>query len=434
MKEYKINDYITLKLEGKSTVIYIKNSRFIQCKKLVLDVPIADTPSLETAESIDEVAKRLKKSKGRRTNIPPEDEFWGHCSNIQAWVESNYNTDLLHTSLSFPLLRKLVEKGDSIAKEVFKEEILHRLINGEDTAIIFLLDKDYLEYFTKEEISTIYKENISKFESSKLSLAFLRALVIQKIPEVKHRFKELVKDHLFHKIKALNGGPSYFCHFLAALEKEELIDVFEQYKLLPETKESDKFHVLDDFMGDLQFLYSGSINFGLPEVAKILLVKSEQRPFLDIVKASNYPYIQENFASDEVRRRHWQNKLYFFMFRGHIDSIELVLDLFSKKKFYRNLRRLRSFKRVNLRNALVNERLFYENLSRLKNFTKLEQVNLLCWSKYDTNLVKQRLSEIKSLTLVQIYEFFKDPPNFIQLSADEIMDFVDADDYTIDND
>ena len=60
MKEYKINEHITLKLEGKTTVIYIKNLRFIHCKKLVLDVLINDIPSLETVKSIDVIAERLK--------------------------------------------------------------------------------------------------------------------------------------------------------------------------------------------------------------------------------------------------------------------------------------------------------------------------------------------------------------------------------------
>ena len=119
-------------------------------------------------------------------------------------------------------------------------------------------------------------------------MPFLRALVVQKIPGVKHKYKELVKEYLFKKIEASNGGPSDFCHFLVSLEKEELIDVFEQYKLLPNIKESEKFHVLDDFIGDLQFLYSDVINFSLSDLAKILLVESEQSPFLNIVKTRTH--------------------------------------------------------------------------------------------------------------------------------------------------
>ena len=388
MKEYKINDYIILKLEDDSTVIYINNSRFIQCKKLVLDVSIDDIPSLGTAESMDDVAKRLKKSIGRKTNITPEDEFWGHCSNIQAWVEYNYNTDLLHTSLSFPLLRELVRNGDPIAKEVLKDEILHRLILGEETATIFLLDNDYLEYFTKEEISTIYKENLLKFQSPKFLLPLLRAMVVMEIPDVQNDYKKIVKETLIRKYKASEGVLIGLCHYLVALEKKELIDVFEQFRRLKNFTEGEKFRVLDILMHGLQFDYGGVINFRLSDVAKILLVDNEQNPFLDIVNTSDYPYIQEDFSSDEVRQRSWEDKLYFETFRGHVDSIEIDLDRF-------------------------NEKVFYRKISNLKNFLKLEVVNLLCWSKYDSALVKQALTRTKSIKLIQIYDFFKDPPNFV---------------------
>lgn len=398
MKEYKINECITLKLESKTTVIYINNSRFIQCKKLVLDIPINDILSFETINSIDEVAERLKKSvgpRGREVNIPPEDEFWGHCSNIQAWVENNYNTDLLHTDLSFPLLRELAKIGDSVAKEVLKEEILHRLMNGQDNAIIFLLDNDYLEYFTKEEISFIYKENSAKFESSRLLFAFTRALAVQKIPDMKHNYKELVKEKLLKKIKDSNDELIDFCHYLVAMEKKELIDIFEQFKLSKSANESEKFRVLDILMQELQFDYSGVINFKMSEVAKILLVKSEQTPFLDIVTHSDYPYIQLDFAADEVHRRYWRAELYFDFLEGHAYSIELDYNRF-------------------------NEKAFYVNLSSLKNFSKLEVLNLLFWDNYDFSLVRQTLSQLKPIKLIQIYEYFKDPPNFIQMGPEDL--------------
>lgn len=394
MKEYKINELITLKLEGKSTVIYVKNSRFIQCKNLILSILIDDIPALEDIKSIDETTEKYEKTLNAKTrNIPPEAEFWGHCSNLQVWAENGYNTDLLSTDLSFPLLRELVKNGDYIAKEVMKEEILHRLKNGTDKAIIFLLDNDFLQYFTQEEISVIYDENLSKFQSSNFALPFLRAMVMQKIPSVKKDYKNLVRENLFKKINASDKELINFCHYLVALKKKDLINVFEQLRQLKDTTEEQKFRLLDILIRELQFDYGGVIRFNLSDIAKVLLVENEQNYFLEIANSSPYPYTQLDFASDEVRRRHWENKLYFETYRGHIYSIEIELSRFNEEKFYKNLK-------------------------DLKNFSKIELVNLLCWKKYNSSLVKQTLLHTKSIKLIQIYEFFKLPPNLLEISPD----------------
>ncbi|KKL89896.1 hypothetical protein LCGC14_1910130, partial [marine sediment metagenome] len=115
MKEFKVNRYITLKLERDETVIYIKQKRFDQCKFLLLNIPIDKISSFGEINSIDEAAEELDRSlEGRGTGlfkIPPEVEFWGHCSNLQVWVEMDYDTRLLHRNIAFPLLRELTQLG-----------------------------------------------------------------------------------------------------------------------------------------------------------------------------------------------------------------------------------------------------------------------------------------------------------------------------------
>ena len=56
-----------------------------------------------------------------KTVLDPKTEFIGHCSNLQAWYENGYNLGILHSSLSFPLLKVLSMEGDSRAKMVLKE-------------------------------------------------------------------------------------------------------------------------------------------------------------------------------------------------------------------------------------------------------------------------------------------------------------------------
>jgi len=128
-KEFKINEFLSLRLEEGKTIIYVKGKRFGQCKFLLLDVSTDQPRSFDEIASIDETAEKLDgslESGGRSRTIPPETEFWGQCSNLQAWYEHEYNTRLLHRNLAFPLLEKLAYCGDSLAKKVFKKEIAKR--------------------------------------------------------------------------------------------------------------------------------------------------------------------------------------------------------------------------------------------------------------------------------------------------------------------
>lgn len=120
-----------MKLESGKTNIYVKGQLFRCCKFLTLNIPVERISSFEEIESVDEVAEKqgqfFKGISAKKLNIPPEVEFWGHCSNLQVWAENNYNTRLLHHNLIFPLLYRLTHIGDPIAIEVFKEEIAKTL-------------------------------------------------------------------------------------------------------------------------------------------------------------------------------------------------------------------------------------------------------------------------------------------------------------------
>lgn len=148
-KEFTVNEYITLKLEGGRSNIYIKGRLFNQCKFLLLNIPVDKISSFDEIQSIDEAAEKLDRSlEGREMGvfkIPPEVEFWGHCSNLQVWMETDYDTRLLHRNIAFPLLRKLSQIGDPTAKKVFKKEIINRFADGNDTVNTFLIEEGYLE-------------------------------------------------------------------------------------------------------------------------------------------------------------------------------------------------------------------------------------------------------------------------------------------------
>lgn len=100
---FKINEYLTLKLEGGTSNIYVRGRLFNQCKYLLLNIPVAHVKKFDNIESIDEAAEKLNRSmegSGRsRVNVSPRAEFWGHCSNLQEWAENRYDTRLLHRNL-----------------------------------------------------------------------------------------------------------------------------------------------------------------------------------------------------------------------------------------------------------------------------------------------------------------------------------------------
>ena len=158
-KDFKVNDYLKLRLKNAKTNIYVGGRLFRQCKYLLLDILINKIRDYDEIESIDEAAEKLDSSMeggGRyKYNISPETEFWGHCSNIQAWYENNYDTCLLHRNLAFPLLKALVKAGDPVAKKVFKEEIARRFESGYPSVVLYLINQGYLEYLNNEELDTV---------------------------------------------------------------------------------------------------------------------------------------------------------------------------------------------------------------------------------------------------------------------------------------
>jgi len=160
IKEFVINEYITLRLENGNSNIYVNEKLFTQCKYLLLSIPVEEIHKYNSIESIDDAAEILDRSlEGVNENmILPEVEYWGHCSNLQVWAEMNYDTRILHRNLAFPLLKQLNIEGDIKAKQVFKEEIVKRFIEGNRVVRLFLLEEGYIEHLNSDEKEFIFEE------------------------------------------------------------------------------------------------------------------------------------------------------------------------------------------------------------------------------------------------------------------------------------
>jgi len=113
--------------------------------------------------SIDELKELLiygieSETEPQDVGITPEEEFWGHCSNLQTWDELDYNTNIIHSNLGFPLLEKLTKSGDNKAKRVFRKEIIRKFEKIHLPTIAYLLKEGYMEYLTREEKSVLSLE------------------------------------------------------------------------------------------------------------------------------------------------------------------------------------------------------------------------------------------------------------------------------------
>ena len=109
MHEFVINEYITLKLEDNETNLYVGGEKIHQCKYLLMNID--SSKPYEKIHSIDDLKNYLDTSlelESEDYNISPETEFWGHCSNIQVWVEEGYDIRFIHSNLAIPILRKLL--------------------------------------------------------------------------------------------------------------------------------------------------------------------------------------------------------------------------------------------------------------------------------------------------------------------------------------
>jgi len=218
--EFQINKYITLKLEDNKSKIYINGELFRQCKHLLLINPQKELSQMEI-NSIDEAASLLynglEQIKPIDLGISPKEEFWAHCSNIQTWYENDYDTCIIHSSLAFPLLKNLVEAGDTKAIKVFKEEIGKRLNSNYAPVKEFLINENYLDFLNSNELSValenigdvLYLDGLDKFpnyifEATKIKKLIIRESKLTDIPERIKKLKELKSLHLIKcKIKNL---------------------------------------------------------------------------------------------------------------------------------------------------------------------------------------------------------------------------------------
>lgn len=235
IKDFRINYYLSVGLRlitgyknKYQTVIFVKNKRFSQCKYLAFNIPTNEVEKYEDIKSIDDMEQYDHSASYNKLSITPKQEFWGHCSNLQAWYENDYDTRLLHRNLAFPLLKKLSEAGDPKAKKVFHDEIAYRFEQGNDIVKRFLLKEHYIECLTYDEINMLIKNASGYIKGSLNSLIRRMGLrFTDNIP--RQRIIQLIKERKFKR------SPNFFyVRFIRSFsfqQLRELITLIKEGKL-----------------------------------------------------------------------------------------------------------------------------------------------------------------------------------------------------------
>jgi hypothetical protein len=156
-----IDKYIDLVWQDDKPVIYVAGKKFLQCSFLAVTVSpdklegiddIDQMVSFEearTLEGVNDVDAYLHKvgNLAPEEHITPEVIMQAHASNLQAWVENDYNPGILNSDLSFPLLRELVDAGDQKARRVLESEILDRVVRGSSSSRMAMIEMSMGKYF-----------------------------------------------------------------------------------------------------------------------------------------------------------------------------------------------------------------------------------------------------------------------------------------------
>lgn len=156
---FEINKDIKLALIGKKTCIFVGDKKISHCKFLLISKPLSDVKECTSMDQvINNLDGKMERRKYRRI-VPSDEVFWGHCSNIQAWVENDYDSHLIHSDLGFPILKALKNVGDQKASSILKENILTKFKEHDIYGICFLLENKYL----KNIFPDISKEELFEF-------------------------------------------------------------------------------------------------------------------------------------------------------------------------------------------------------------------------------------------------------------------------------
>lgn len=239
--KFRLNEYIVLKLENKTTKIYVGGQEFLICKSLFILDPYQYSEDLDI-NSIDDMFEKIdeidRKIKSGELGLDSETEFWGHCSNLQVWAENDYDTNLLSSKISLPLLKRLCELGDKNAIRNYKKEIIKKFISNNLNTVVFMIENKLLEIFSLEELEVILGDfnfkNLIKTKkiSLKVKLESLKYLTEKGSNIAENYYRNLI-------LTKIRGGKVRNLEVLYNFEHLDFLDTEELIKELTNLKKKN---------------------------------------------------------------------------------------------------------------------------------------------------------------------------------------------------
>jgi hypothetical protein len=131
----------------------------------IIDEAVEENQSYVDIYSINDFYDNHPRGR-EKFNITAEQEFWAHCSNIQLWVEHDYDMSLIHSSLGYKLLKSLSNHNIQPVKKRYKNEIVKRFQIGHIESSFFLLAENFHKRFSKEEREQFFLRNNPKLKEN----------------------------------------------------------------------------------------------------------------------------------------------------------------------------------------------------------------------------------------------------------------------------
>ncbi|KKN01978.1 hypothetical protein LCGC14_1122330 [marine sediment metagenome] len=380
--EFEVNRYIKLKLEDEKTNIYINDEFFSLCKHLLISIPRTGINSFDSISSIDEVTSNQNLREQNQNEISPEEEFMGHCSNLQAWVENDYNTEILHMNIAFPLLKKLAEVGVPKARGIFKEEIVSRFLRGYEPVLIFLIRLKFLEVFNDEELKFLWKELEFKGKN-KLTEVLVKEL---KRRQNKKYQKRLYKMLIFLDKELVTHLPyvEYEENKVFVNDPLNLTRRREEYRIktIREIKGLDKLHQLRSLMIQDHAISKLS---GLEKLESLEFLDLSRNNIVDLSGLKKCSKLKTLILNNNNI-----NKVNNLELLSHLEYLDLR---FNKIAQISGLEDLKNLKRLELNG---------NSITRIEGLDNLESLEMLNFSDNEITVIEglDRLVSLKDLNLV----------------------------------
>jgi hypothetical protein len=181
-KRIVINEYMDLEWYRDRPTVFVNGEPFQQCSFLAVTAPpeklgrindidhlvsFSETRALEGRNDIDKYLHDVG-NLDPEEHITEEEIMQAHASNLIAWAENDYNTRILNSNISFPLLKELARAGDQKARRVLQSEIVERLKEDYENTSIVILEtcKDVMDAASIDVASRSRIEDVRKVAAS----------------------------------------------------------------------------------------------------------------------------------------------------------------------------------------------------------------------------------------------------------------------------